>query len=34
VLGHGGELVLSRNDPEVVQFSIVLPIYPRQAEHE
>jgi two-component system sensor histidine kinase HydH len=25
VLGHGGELVLSRNEPGVVQFSVILP---------
>jgi signal transduction histidine kinase len=31
VLGHGGELVLSRNEPGVVQFSIILPAYTREA---
>jgi signal transduction histidine kinase len=34
VLGHGGELVLSRNEPEVVQFSIILPVDSRYAERE
>jgi signal transduction histidine kinase len=31
VLAHGGELVLSRNEPDLVQFSIVLPFYTRDA---
>ena len=31
VLAHGGELVLSRNEQEVVQFSIILPVYTREA---
>jgi signal transduction histidine kinase len=31
VLGHGGELVLSRNEPGVVQFSIILRAYTREA---
>ena len=31
VLAHGGELVLSRNEPDLVQFSIVLPFYAREA---
>jgi signal transduction histidine kinase len=26
VMAHGGDLILSRNDPEMVQFSIILPI--------
>jgi len=30
VLGHGGELLLSRNEPEVVQFSIILPAHARE----
>jgi len=34
VLGHGGELVLSRNEPNLVQFSIILPVYAREAERE
>jgi signal transduction histidine kinase len=29
VLAHEGELVLSRNEPGVVQFSILLPVYTR-----
>jgi signal transduction histidine kinase len=32
VLGHGGELVLSQNDRETVQFSIRLPVHSRQTE--
>ena len=32
VAGHGGELVLSRNEPGMVQFSIILPVYAREAE--
>jgi two-component system sensor histidine kinase HydH len=31
VLGHGGELVLSRNEPGLVQFSIILPAYTQEA---
>jgi two-component system sensor histidine kinase HydH len=31
VFAHGGELVLSRNEPDLVQFSIVLPFYTREA---
>jgi len=31
VLAHGGELVLSRNEPDLVQFSIILPVYTREA---
>jgi signal transduction histidine kinase len=31
VLGQGGDLVLSRNQPEMVQFSIILPAYTREA---
>jgi signal transduction histidine kinase len=31
VRAHGGELVLSRNEPDLVQFSIVLPFYTREA---
>jgi signal transduction histidine kinase len=27
VVAHGGELVLSRNEPSLVQFSIILPVY-------
>jgi len=29
VLAHGGELILSLNEPGVVQFSIILPVYMR-----
>ena len=31
VLGHGGELILSRNEPGLVQFSIILPLYTLEA---
>ena len=31
--GHGGELVLSRNLADSVQFSITLPVYTGEAEH-
>ncbi len=31
VLAHGGELVLSRNEPDLVQFSMLLPFYTREA---
>jgi signal transduction histidine kinase len=31
VLGHGGELILSRNEPGLVQFSIILPLYTFEA---
>jgi signal transduction histidine kinase len=31
VLGHGGELILSCNEPDLVQFSIILPFYTREA---
>ncbi len=34
VIGHGGELVLSRNEPGIVQFSIILPVYTREAERQ
>lgn len=30
VLGHGGDLVLSRNQPDMVQFSIILPVYTQE----
>jgi two-component system, NtrC family, sensor histidine kinase HydH len=33
VMAHGGDLILSRNEPEMVQFSIILPIGERKAEH-
>ena len=33
VRGHGGELVLSRNEPGLVQFSIMLPAYTPDSEH-
>ena len=26
VMAHGGDLILSRNDTEMVQFSIILPV--------
>jgi two-component system, NtrC family, sensor histidine kinase HydH len=32
VAAHRGELVLSRNEPGIVQFSIILPVYTREAE--
>jgi signal transduction histidine kinase len=31
-MAHGGELVLSRNEPEIVQFSLILPACEREAE--
>ena len=31
VLADGGELVLSRNEPDLVQFSVILPFCPREA---
>jgi signal transduction histidine kinase len=34
VLGHGGELVLSRNEPGVVQFSVILPVYAAEKNRE
>jgi two-component system sensor histidine kinase AtoS len=34
VIGHGGELVLSRNEPGIVQFSVILPVYTREAERQ
>lgn len=33
VRGHGGELVLSRNEPGLVQFSVTLPAYTPDSEH-
>ena len=32
VMAHGGDLILSRNEPEMVQFSIILPTGGREAE--
>jgi len=32
VMAHGGDLILSRNEPDMVQFSIILPIGGREAE--
>jgi signal transduction histidine kinase len=34
VIGHGGELVLSRNEPGIVQFSVILPVYTQEAERQ
>ena len=34
VVGHGGDLVLARNQPDIVQFSIVLPAYTQKVERE
>jgi signal transduction histidine kinase len=33
VMAHGADLILSRNNPEMVQFSIILPLGRREAEH-
>jgi signal transduction histidine kinase len=32
VMAHGGDLILSRNEPEMVQFAIILPVGGREAE--
>jgi len=32
VMAHGGDLILSRNEPELVRFSVILPIAGREAE--
>jgi two-component system sensor histidine kinase HydH len=31
-MAHGGELVLSRNEPEIVQFSLTLPVFESEGE--